>query len=225
MHALSDELLNPAQLSLVNQREAGLSVYNRFQMSELNTGTLYVKYPNSWLDAGAKVSAFGYEDYQLLQWHMSFAKKVFANFALGVQVAVLNKNSVLEEASQTYFTSGLGALWRWSERLDWAVLVEHALGNVSDEPIQWFGGCRYRPIEFAAVSLEANYNTWEHFNLSIGLEYEIGGQFSLRSGMMTATGLPNFGIGYRWNQWRADLGFSLHPELGTGSRIGVRRSF
>ncbi|MDR0833424.1 MAG: hypothetical protein LBN93_04455 [Candidatus Symbiothrix sp.] len=225
MHALSNELLNPAQLSIANQREVGLSVYNRFQLSELNTGSLYAKYPNQWLDAGVKVSTFGYEEYQLLEGQVSVAKKVFANVALGINITVVNENSVLEEASKTYFSSGLGAFGRWNERFDWAFLVEHALGNLPGEPVNWFGGCTYKPVEFAAIFLEGSYNQTEHFNLSIGLEYEILGQFSLRSGLMTATGMPNFGAGYRWKQWRADVGFSLHPELGTSSIIGIRRNF
>ncbi|GHT04394.1 hypothetical protein AGMMS49525_10700 [Bacteroidia bacterium] len=225
MRALSDELLNPAQIAITNQRETGLSVFNRFQMSELNTGCVYLKYPNHWLDVGAKVSAFGYEDYQLLSGQVSFAKKVFANLALGVHIAVVNENSILEEASKTYFASGLGAYWYWNERFDWAFLVENALGNVPDEPVKWFVGCKYRPIEFAAVVLEGSYNQTSHFNLTIGLEYEILGQFSLRSGMMTATGTPNFGVGYRWKQWQVDIGFALHPELGTSSLIGIRRKF
>ncbi|GHT40186.1 hypothetical protein AGMMS49965_08090 [Bacteroidia bacterium] len=226
LHALSDELLNPAQMAIANRREAGLSVYNRFQMSELNTAGLYAKLPNQWLDAAAKLTAFGYNDYQIIAGQASFAKKIFADFAIGLNLAVINENSVLAEASQTHFTTGLGAFWRYNSQFDWTVLIENIVHNVpKDDLLQMFGGCSYKPLAFASVLLEANYNKRAHFNLSIGLEYEILKQFTIRSGIMTRTSTPSFGIGYQWNSWQADVGFSLHPELGISSMIGIRTTF
>ncbi|GAP71540.1 hypothetical protein SAMD00024442_136_1 [Candidatus Symbiothrix dinenymphae] len=225
LHALSDAMHNPAQMAIAGKREAGLSVLNRFQMSELNTGTLYAKLPNQWLDVGAKVSVFGYSDYQLTQVQAGFAKQIFADFAIGVNGTVANENSILEEASTTFFTTGIGIYWHFNNQFDWALLVENVLNTLPDNPIKIFGGCNYKPIEFASIALEGSYDKTNHFNLSIGLEYEILKQFILRSGVTTDTGTPSFGIGYRWSRWQADIGFALHPELGTNSMIGIRTTF
>jgi hypothetical protein len=78
--SLSHELLNPAFLAFQQQKLLGAAVYNRFGMKELSTKSLYGMIPNHFINAGFKLSAYGYEDYQLLQGQFSLAKKIFSPF-------------------------------------------------------------------------------------------------------------------------------------------------
>ncbi|MDR0863601.1 MAG: hypothetical protein LBO74_01555 [Candidatus Symbiothrix sp.] len=221
VHALSDELLNPATIAFSEQRQAGISVLNRFQMKELNTANLYLKYPNKWLDAGVKFSTFGYEDYRISQMQASFAKKIAPNLSLGIQLAYLNESSILEENARQTFTSGLGVYYRLNEKIDLALLGENLLHTFDDNPVCGYAGMKYKPFENSVLLLEANYGKETQFTFSLGFEYEILNQFLIRAGFRSNPKTPSFGIAYQWNKWTVEAGFSFHSVLGVSSIIGV----
>jgi hypothetical protein len=221
VHALSDELLNPASISFSEQRQTGISVLNRFQMKELNTANLYLKYPNKWLDAGIKFSTFGYEEYRFSQMQVSFAKKIVPNLSLGIQLAYLNESSILEENAPHSFTSGLAVYYRLNEGIDLTLLGENLLHTSDNNPVGGYAGMKYQPFENSVLLLEIVYGKEIPFNFSVGFEYEILNQFTLRAGFRSNPKTPSFGIAYQWNKWTVEAGFSFHSVLGVSSLIGV----
>jgi long-subunit fatty acid transport protein len=225
VHALSDELLNPAGISFSEQKQAGISISNRFQMKELNTANLYLKYPNKRLDAGIQFSTFGYEDYRIIQSQVCFAKKLTSNLSLGVQLAYLNESSILEDNSQHYLTSGLGFYFLLNEQISLALLGENLLHTFDENRTKLYAGLKYKPSGNTVILLETSYDEENRFRFSVGLEYEILDRFIVRSGFQSNLKTPSFGIAYKWNKWTVETGFSLHSVLGINSMAGVSLEF
>ena len=221
IRAVGDEGLNPATISFTEGKQLGLSVFNRFQMSELNTANLYFSYPNRYLDAGFRFSTFGYEDYRITQLQGSFSKKIFPDLSIGIQLNYRNIRTRWEEDSQNGFSSGLGIYYRIGERVDVALLGENLLCVSFQEAWRWQAGLQYRASESVLVFLETGYNKEKLFRFSVGADYTIFEQFHIRSGYDSAHGMPSFGVGYAWNRWQVDVGFSFHSVLGMSSMIGV----
>ena len=127
IRAVGDDWLNPATISFAEGKQLGLAVFNRFQMSELNTANLYYVHPNKFLDAGFRFTSFGYEDYRILQLQGGFSKKIFPDLSIGIQLNFRNIHSRWDEDSQVAFSSGLGVYYRLNEKVDLALLRKLAL--------------------------------------------------------------------------------------------------
>jgi hypothetical protein len=222
IRALSEELLNPANISFSDGKEAGIYVFNQFQMKELNTSVLYLKYPNKRLDTGVKLSVFGYADYRIIQSQFSFAKKIFPNFAAGIHLIYLNESSLLEARSRHYLTSDVGFYFNLNEQVDLALLGENLLSTLDENQWNVSAGLKYKVAEHSTFLLETSSGKETHFNFSAGFEYEIMEQFILRAGFGSNPRIPSFGIAYQWNNWIIDAGFSIHSTLGVSSMIGIR---
>jgi hypothetical protein len=222
IRALSEELLNPANIPFSNRKECGISVFNQFQMKELNTVALYLKYPNKWLDTGVKISTFGYTDYRIIQTQFGFAKKILPDLSVGVHLSYLNESSILETHSRHYLTSGLGFYFNMNEQIDLALLGENLLHSLDENQFNVSAGLKYKVAEHSFFLLEASSGKEIHFSFSAGLEYEIFNQFIIRSGFKSNPGTPFFGIAYQWNKCIIDTGFSFHSTLGTSSMIGIK---
>jgi hypothetical protein len=225
VHALSNEVLNPASISFSKQKQAGISIMNRFGMKELNSANIYLKYPNQWVGVGLKLSTFGYEDYRIIQSQASLAKKLTNKFSLGVQLAYINESSILEDSSNHFITSGVSIYYVMNEQIALTILGENILHSFKQNLLTVYGGMKYEPIENTTILLEASYGKEALFNFSIGFEYEIFDQLTLSTGFRTNPKMPSLGLAYKWNQWRVETGFSLHPQLGISSMVGINFEF
>jgi hypothetical protein len=222
IRAVGNDYLNPAAISFSDRKAVDLSVLNRFQMSELNTANLSLIYPDKRLDAGFRLSAFGYEDYRIAQLQGSFAKKIRKNLSLGIQVNYRNTQSRWEEDSQACFSSGLGVYYRLNEQVDLALLGEDLFCTSDEKLWRWQAGLQYHASDHVALFVESGYDKDKTFRFVAGIDYALFEQFHFRSGYDSDHGMPAFGVGYGWNQWQVDVGFSFHSVLGTSSAIGIR---
>ena len=221
VQALSESLLNPAQLSFSKKQSLGVDVWNRFVMSDLNTVAMLWKCPNPVVDFGVKLTSFGYSDYRISQLQGHFAKKLFNVFSIGVNLNYIFQSSVLEENNRHFVSSGIGIYYRMNDKIDWAASGEHLLSTFDEKPWALHAGMRYMPSKDAVLLLETSYDHEKTLFFSAGLEYAILQQFFLRSGYSSLGKTPSFGLGYSWKKWKVDVGFSIHNVLGMSSIIGV----
>jgi hypothetical protein len=219
--SLSYELLNPSFVSFQERKLLGASVYNRFGMKELSTRSLYGILPNPLLDAGFKCSAYGYEDYQLLQGQISLSKKVFPGFSIGTNLIYLNENSILEDKSQNYLFADVGVYWRINDSFDWAFTTENLLYTMNFCRTMFYTGINYRLLPACRILIETGCDFRNYFRASAGIEYEIAGQFNVRGGFRSNPQTPSIGFGYVGEHWKIDAGFMLHPTLGLSGAIGA----
>ncbi|GHT84232.1 hypothetical protein FACS189420_2090 [Bacteroidia bacterium] len=223
--ALSQELLNPSFLSFIEQKQFGISVYNRFAMKELSTQSLYGLIPNRFIDTGFKFSAYGYEDYQLLQGQISLAKKISPTFSIGTNLIYLNVNSVLDDKIRNYLMADVGVFWRINDSFDWAFTTENLLYTQNFCRTLFYTGINYHLSSICHVLLETGADFRNEFHISAGIEYEIAEQFAVRGGFRNNPQTPSLGFAYTLNQWKVDAGFLLHPVLGVSSAISINYFF
>ena len=225
LKALSRNLLNPAYLAFTEQKELGASVYNRFGMKELSTMSIYVMIPNRMIDAGFQFSTYGYDEYRLLQGQISLAKKLSSCFSIGTNVNYLNVNSILEPESKSYLSADIGLYYQINESFDAAFSTENLLHTNSRFPVLYNAGILYRLIPDCNVLLETGSDLKKFYDVKVGIEYEIAGQFTVRAGFKTQPKVPSFGFAYTGTWWRTDVAFLLHPVLGLSSAIGISYIF
>lgn len=220
IRAVGDEWLNPAGLSFAEERQFGLSVLDRFRISELGTAELTLAWPNRRLDAGFRFTSFGYADYRIAQLQGNFSKKVFRDCSIGLQVNYRNLHSRWEEASKNGYSVGLGLYYRLDERVDLALLGEHLLRFSEMETARWQAGVEYRMT--TSLAFFGEISTDRTMRIALGADYTLSESLHIRSGYDTERGMPAFGLGYGWNRWRVDAGFALHSVLGISSLIAVK---
>lgn len=221
LKALSQGILNPAYISRKENINLGVSVFNRFASKELSSAFFFMNYPNKKIDAGIRLSSFGYKDYNLTSIQAPFSKRIFPKISLGILLAYINEFSVLRENRSHYYSSHLGGCYTLNKEVEIAFLTENILSNSKINPFSGYLGVNYFPYKDLSLLIEGGYIEKKSFNFSIGLEYSILGQFVLRSGFQLEPKTPSIGISYVFNKWKLDAGFSFHSVLGANSMIAV----
>ena len=225
MNALSQGLTNPAYLPFLERKQIGVSVFNRFEMKELSTRSVFGLIPNRLLDMSFHLSVFGYDEYQLIEGQAGFAKKLSDGFSIGASVSYLSKNSILEDRTQTYLLADLSFLWRIGDSFEWALTTENLIHTRNSQPAYCFTGIKYQLISEASVLLESGFDFQNRWSISAGVEYEIVKQLTVRGGFRNSLQTPSLGFAYSMQHWNIETAFLFHSELGISSGISVSYLF
>jgi len=225
MQSLSQGVLNPAYLPFLERKQIGVSVFNRFEMKELSTQSVFGLIPNRLLDMSFHLSMFGYSDYQLIEGQAGFAKKLSQRFSIGTSVSYIIKNSIFDENPQTYLQADASFFWRISNAFEWALTTENLLHTGNAQPFSCFSGVKYQLAPTACIMLEAGYDSQNRFDLSAGLEYEIIKQLTVRGGFRNNLQTPSLGFAYKMEHWNIETAFLFHQALGLSSGISVEYYF
>ena len=221
MTALSQGLANPAYLPFSDRKQIGVSVLNRFEMKELNTGSVFALLPNRWLDLNFRLSVFGYDEYQLIEGQAGFAKKLSSQFAIGTSFGYITKNSILEERIRSYLLADLSFFWRINDAFEWALTTENLIHTQNSQPTFCFSGVKYQLLPTSCILLECGYGIQNSFHISAGFEYEIVKELMIRGGFRNNLQTPSLGFAFRMEQWSVDTAFLFHPTLGISGGIAV----
>jgi len=225
MKALSRGIVNPAYLPFFERKQIGVSVFNRFEMKELSTRSLFALLPNRLLDMNLRLSVFGYNEYQLIEGQAGFAKKLSSEFAIGTSVSYISKNSILEERIQSYLLADLSFLWRINNAFEWALTTENLIHTRNSQPTFCFTGVKYELAPTVSVLLESGYDFQNSFSVSAGVEYEIVDKLTVRGGFRNNLKTPSLGFAVRIEHWNIDTAFLFHPTLGVSGGIAVEYLF
>ena len=222
MKALSQGLVNPAYLPFSERKQIGVSVLNRFEMKELSTRSIYGLVPNRWLDLNFHLAVFGYDEYQLIEGQVGFAKKILQGFSIGTSVSYLTKNSILEERVQKNLRADLSFLGRIGDKFEWTLITENLIHTRNSQPTFCFSGIKYQLVPAAYVLLESGFDFQNRlFTVSAGFEYEIVEQLMVRGGIRNNLQTPSLGFAYRIERWSVETAFLFHPTLGISSGIAA----
>ncbi|MDR1783208.1 MAG: hypothetical protein LBR13_02970 [Dysgonamonadaceae bacterium] len=222
LNALSYNIQNPASTAFLKEKTIGVSVFNRFSMSELNTKSLFCSFPNPIIDAAAELSAYGYDEYQLLGIRIGLSKRVSEKFAIGVNVAYINENSVLLEESNSLLTADAGLFWRINEKFDFALATKNLIRTVSSLPQNCYVGVTIRVSENFHTLLEGGSDFRGENSLSAGAEYFILEKFTIRAGFRNNPKTPSLGFAYKIGSVTTETCFLMHPVLGLSSGIALK---
>jgi len=224
MKALS-QLTNPAFLPFSEQKQIGASVFNRFEMKELSTQSIFGLIPNRLLDMNLHLSVFGYSDYQLIEGQAGFAKKLSSKFSIGTSVSYLVENSILEESLRTYLQADISFLWQINQTFEWALTTENLIHTRNSQPVACFSGIKCRLIPETYVLLEAGYDSQKRFSACAGVDYEIVKNLMVRGGFRNNPQTPSLGFAYKIEHWNIETAFLFHQALGLSSGIAITYIF
>lgn len=225
VQALSLELSNPAQLSFQENKKAGVSLFNRFGMEELNTRSIHGIFPSKFIDFGAKLSVFGYEEYQLTEGKIGLSKKLTPALSLGASFSYLSEDSWLEDKIQHYVRGEIGAFWQINSRFDLAITSQNLLSTIPLEKRIIFTGINYRPDSSCLILIEVGSDFKKETHVSLGFEYFLIDSLIVRGGFRTKTENPGIGAAWSLKNWQIETTFFIHNRLGLSSAIGLNYSF
>ena len=219
--SLSQGLVNPAYLPFSERKQIGASVFNRYEMKELSTRSIFGIIPNRLLDLNFRLSEFGYNEYQLIEGQVGFAEKLSQRLSIGTSVNYIAKSSILEERTQTYLLADLGLFWLINDTFEWALTTENLIHTRNSQPTFCFTGIRYRLAPTAHILLESGYDFKNLFSVSAGLEYEIINELTVRGGFRNNLQTPSMGFACQIEHWKVETVFLFHPTLGVSDGIAV----
>ncbi len=224
VRALSRQLGNPASLSFREKPLIGITVHNRFEMKELNTGEGYILFPNAWLDTGMKIARFGYSDYELWSGTFGLSKKITPFFSLGCNMHY-SYERISPDESRSVLQTDIGMYFRLSEKVEAGLLAENPLSNDPYTVFALRGGIGWQVYPSCLLLIEFFSDFNQQFNLSMGVEYELLEQWVLRAGFRTDPGTPTFGLAYSVRSYTVDFHYSNHYLLGNSTSLGVSFHF
>ncbi|MDR1369049.1 MAG: hypothetical protein LBJ72_02810 [Dysgonamonadaceae bacterium] len=225
LQALSREFSNPAALSFIAGPKASVNVYNRYQMSELNSSCLSLIYPNRFLDAGIQTGYFGYDDYNCLFLHAGLAKQINDRFSIGSKISLVHLNSFLDENPQTGFSAGFGSVFYVSTVLKIGFSADNIASTFNEKNYSIHTGADYQCLENLNLASEISYNAQKQFSLSLGAEYQIIDELCFRAGIKSNPETPSLGASYSFNKIDIGVAFMTHPILGNSSMIEISYKF
>jgi len=225
MQALSQGLTNPAYLPFSERKQIGISVFNRFEMKELSTKSIWCLLPNRLLDMSLNFSMFGYDEYLLIEGRAGFAKKLSQNFSIGTSVSYIVENSILEERIKSNLFADVSLFWRINEVIECALTTENLIHTKNSQPSFYSLGVKYQLIPTTSILVESGYDSKNRLSISAGFEYEIVRQLIVRGGFRNNPKAPSLGFAYKAGHWSVETAFLFHPALGVSSGISVDFSF
>jgi hypothetical protein len=232
--AVSSALFNPSLIALCGGNRICMNYFNRYGVKELGTlnGSFYV--PNRILPFGADVSTFGYGAYRESLFRLLLAKRLNAQWTLGVgfQYAFLQTELFEDKAGRLSTDIGLtfAPVDNWLIGL---LIMNMPSVRVGDELIEVKdfktyliqAGIRWEVINDVFIVCTIAHNDEQALTGAVGMEYRPFTDFTFRTGLKGSPLLPSLGVGYSFSPFAVDVAIVYHPVLGVSSGIGLQVAF
>ncbi|GHU89220.1 hypothetical protein FACS1894155_05710 [Bacteroidia bacterium] len=225
LFALGKEFSNPAFLSFQSGSKISTSVYNRFQMSELNSSCLRLIYPSRFLDAGIQLNHFGFKDYYCLSVLAGLAKQINSCLSVGLKTNLSYWSSLLDSKPVTAISASLGVVYSISNSLKTGFLAENIATTLNSTNYSIHAGIDYQCLEDLALVVETSYNAESKFDIRLGAEYRVVESLSFKAGVQSNPSSPTIGFSYTFKQINIGTAFMMHQTLGNSTMIEIGYKF
>lgn len=223
--AQGKEFSNPAFLPFQPGSKISTSVYNRFQMSELNSSCLRLIYPNRFLDTGIQLNHFGFKDYYCLSVLTGLAKQINSSLSVGLKTNLSYWSSLSDDKPVTAISASLGVVYLISNSLKTGFLAENIATTLSSTNYSIHAGIDYQCLEDLLLAAETSYNAEYKFDIRLGTEYRIVESLSFRAGIRSNPLSPAIGFSYTLKQIDIGTAFIMHQTLGNSTMIEISYKF
>ncbi len=178
---------------------------------------------------GLSASNLGLADYKEQKIGLAYAKSLFHNFDMGVQLDLLN-TSILNFGNRITGTFELGFIAHIGSKFNiaghiFSPIVVSITNQNNDVNARLRLGGSYQPTSKANVFLELD--KWYQNDLSIkgGFAYQIVDKISIRMGMSTKPSIYSIGLSYNlFQNISIDGAYSTHPTLGGTPSIAIKNN-
>jgi hypothetical protein len=220
--ATTSALFNPALLVLYEHSTLRINYFNGYGLKELGcvNGGFYL--PNKVLSLGVEASSFGYEAYREHRFRLLTAKRLNSRWTLGVGVRyALFRTEWLEEQPGR-LSVDIGLTYRPGEHL----LVGLLILDIPSDAEDWLqAGFQWEVAKDLFLSAALSMGGVRAIGGSLGLEYTVFRDFTIRAGVRGEPLLPSLGLGYRLGSFKVDAAAVYHPVLGVSKGVGLSFSF
>ena len=202
-----------------------LSIYNRFDISELNSLSAGLVYPAGDFSLGLTINRFGSEVHHQNQVGLAFGHTL-GNTSLGVKVNYLVFNTE-GYGSRGYPIVEVGSVTELSPQLSLGMYAYNVnLARFDDAgdnrlPVSFRAGISYQPVPSFVLNAEID-KTLKHFTATkVGVLYQFKRKFYITSGIQTNPFNYTFGTGM--DAGKIGVGYALtgHSELGLSHLLSI----
>ncbi|MCF8400968.1 MAG: hypothetical protein K9G45_06330 [Bacteroidales bacterium] len=222
---------NQAGMTATEKLCFGAAYENRFLVEELGFKSFAVIIPAKPGTFGISLSQFGYSIFRESKVGIAYAKKLWSNISLGIQLDYLNISLGGEYGSKDVYTFEIGMQAEISEKIRIGAHVFNPvrarLSDFQDERIEliYQTGLVYSFSDELIASVEAEKYIDHPLNLKTGLEYNFKEKFYLRGGIATKPASWAMGFGMKLQNFSINLASLCHQVLGFSPTVSVQYAF
>jgi hypothetical protein len=217
---------NTASLTEVQRLEACIYNQLRFGIKNLNMISSGIAFPNKWAHVGVLANHYGYDKFNQQKISVGLAKKLNANFSLGVAINYVAIN--IAEQENTYaFSADLGSFYKVNKTLQIGFFLSNitqakynnnAYGRLPNMAKFGFKYSMNNKISILA-DLEKDFDL--KLALRAGLSYQLHSLFALQIGYVNNPNYFTCGFAAKLKQFDIQFASSLHSQLGLTPHIGI----
>ena len=232
--ATASALHNPSLLALYERNTFRINYFNRYALKELGAINASVYLAGDVLPLGAEVSSFGYDAYRESMFRLLAARRLHSRWTLCVSLQYAFLQTELFEEQPAQLSADLGLTYAPFDNLLTSLLILNfpsaSFGNESAGKKEFMYylirlGFQWQFINDLFISAALQAGEGGARGGSLGLEYVLSGDFSIRAGVKGAPLSPSFGFGYRLGDFSIDVAAVYHLPLGPGMGAGISFSF
>ena len=224
---------NPSMLAYIQQTEAGISVENRYLLSELSSKSVQFGLPTKLLNVGISFNHFGYSLYHEMQFGIGFARNYSDKFALGLQ---FNYYAAYFSATNSYrgaFLPQLGLSLKFTPKFTLGfhsfnpfqsnIKTEYVLKRI---PSIFSLGTQYYFSNELIWRTQLDKEVSSNYRFATGFEYQMLQNMSVKLGVYGSDYLvPCIGMGFNMSSFLIDFNCELHPLLGLNTFASIKYKF
>jgi len=222
---------NQAGLTALDRITAGAAYENRFLLEELGVKSFALAVPSKPGTFGISIRQLGYSLFRENKIGLAYAKKLWSNISVGIQLDYLHISLGREYGSMDVYTFEIGLQADISEKLRVGAHVFNPirakLSDLQDERIElvYRTGLVYSFSDQLIASVEAEKHIDHPLNLKTGLEYNFKDKFYLRGGIATNPASWAMGFGMKLQNFTINMASVCHQVLGFSPTISIQYAF
>jgi hypothetical protein len=222
---------NQANLVNLKYTSAGIHHEMNFGISQLSTSAIAFAKPLGNGTLAICSAFFGYRGFRESKTGVSYSLHLFRGISAGVQLEYLGMNAADNSARYYALSFELGILASLSKELELGVHVFnpaniHYYGR-NGEPIPPAAtiGLGYKPVEFLVLTFETEEKLGSAPLCRAGIEFGLGKQLFIRTGISTIPWENSFGAGVKLKSFTIDLSVRRNPVLGYSPACSIGYEF
>jgi len=200
-------------------------------VSDLSDQAMALVLPFRKIDAGLSLQRYGITSYHELKVGFALAKQLGAQFTIAIK-ANLHQLKIVNYGSTLGFSSDIGLLYSPSTQLTFGLSVNNpALSNFNrlskqlNIPTIVQIGAAYQTSDKILIATSIRKNFGNPIDASLGIDYKILSQLSLRSGLSFKPFKHYVGFGLTYHSFALDVAIQSDVNVGYLPKISLAYAF
>jgi hypothetical protein len=221
---------NPALLTHLTGKGAGLNSEQRFAMRELQTASVAGYSQLKYFSAAAHIVHFGYALFNQQRMGFSMARQISAQFSIGVSAEYLATN-IAEYGNSGLLIPSLGVVYKANKVLTAGFYIfnpaQQKYSNALVDPVPTFAriGLCYALSSKVTTMAECEQMLDQRFVIRGGIRYYPHDKIWVSVGAASQPALYTMGTGILLNQFRIDMAMVVHQITGITPQLSISYPF